>query len=299
MSSPYTILLYYKYVHVADPQQFMLDHRVLCERLGLKGRIIVAEEGLNGTVEGTTEATSEYMQVMHADPRFADMVFKLSEGTGCAFPKLSIKARQEIVSAHLGDEDVNPNQITGKRLDPDVLDQWYDEGRDFVVVDMRNDYELDVGYFEGTVMPGLKNFRDLPQVIEKIKPFKDKTVVTVCTGGVRCEKASGYLVSKGFSDVYQLEGGMATYMAQHPGKHFKGKLYVFDGRVVMGDGVEDPSRVVGKCRRCNGACEQYVNCKNQDCNLHFICCDTCRGDNKKWFCSDLCEATGRVAACIE
>lgn len=291
----HTILLYYKYVDIADPTQYMHEHRTLCETLGLTGRIIIAHEGINGTVEGTTEATTTYMETMHADARFSDMVFKISEGTGHAFPKLSIKVRPEIVSAHLGDEDVNPQEVTGKRLDPDVLDQWYDEARDFVVVDMRNDYEFEVGHFENSIMPGLQNFRDLPRVLETLEPLKEKTVVTVCTGGVRCEKASGYLVKKGFKDVYQLDGGMATYMARHPGKAFKGKLYVFDGRVVVGDSrPEEEQEVISSCKLCKQPSELYVNCANELCHLHFICCMNCRAEDERAFCCHDCKEYGRV-----
>ncbi len=292
----HTVLLYYLYVDIDDPKQLMLDQRALCERLSLKGRIIVAHEGINGTLEGLTEDTEEYIKAMHADARFAPTVFKKSEGTGTAFPRLSVKVRKEIVTAGLGEDDVNPNELTGAHLDPSELDKWYDEGKDFVVVDMRNDYEFDVGHFRNTVLPGLRSFHELSKVLPKIEEYKDKTVVTACTGGVRCEKASGYLLKKGFKDVYQLDGGMATYMNRHPGKHFRGKLYVFDQRVVVGDGSNTPESTIGVCRRCNESCERYLNCGNEDCHIHFICCDNCLRADGKAFCSDYCQEHGRVLA---
>src|SRR5690606_14861554 len=154
-------------------------------------------------------------------------------GTGEAFPKLSVKLRKEIVSGHLEDEDVKPWEMTGKYVSADLLHQWIEEGEDFTIVDMRNNYEYKVGHFENSINPEMDNFRDLKKVLKKIEPFKNKKVVTVCTGGVRCEKASGYLIKKGFEDVYQLENGIVTYMEKYPNKAFKGKLYVFDKRVVM------------------------------------------------------------------
>ncbi|MEY2640937.1 MAG: hypothetical protein RL150_330 [Candidatus Parcubacteria bacterium] len=289
----HTVLLYYKYVLIDNPEQFRDEQRALCEKLGLKGRIIVAHEGLNGTVEGTTENTAAYEAAMHADPRFADMVFKKSAGTGQAFPRLSVKVRKEIVTASLAEQDINPAEFTAPHLDPTELDTWYEADKDFVVVDMRNDYEFEVGHFEKSVMPGLRSFRELPERLNELEQYKDKTVVTVCTGGVRCEKASGYLLKQGFTDVYQLDGGMATYMDRHPGKHFRGKLYVFDNRIVVGDGSERDD-VVGKCKNCETACEEYANCGNEDCHLHFICCDACIRDDGKAFCSAQCEATGRI-----
>jgi len=291
----HTILLYYKYTHIADPVQFRDEQRALCEKLNLKGRIIMAEEGINGTVEGLTEDTEKYIIETCKDSRFADMEFKKSEGTGVAFPKLSVKARKEIVSAHLGDDDVNPAEMTGKRLDPTELDSWYEDGKEFVIVDMRNDYEFEVGHFRNSIMPeGLHRFRDLPKVMPQIESLKDKTVVTVCTGGVRCEKASGYLVKKGLKDVYQLDGGMATYMERHLGKHFRGKLYVFDQRVVMGDGADTPESTIGTCKVCKQTSERYVNCDNLDCHLHFICCTDCTNEEGQSFCCANCKENPRL-----
>lgn len=289
----HTVLLYYKYVRIADPEQFRAEHRALCERLGLTGRIIIAEEGLNGTVEGTTQSTDTYITEVHKDSRFADMVFKKSTGTGHAFPRLSVKVRKEIVTASLAEQDVNPAEFTAPHLDPTELNTWYETNKDFVVVDMRNDYEFDVGHFEKSVMPGLRSFRDLPKRLPELEPYKNKTVVTVCTGGVRCEKASGYLKKQGFTDVYQLDGGMATYMDRHPGKHFRGKLYVFDNRIVVGD-ASDRDDVVGTCKVCDTPCELYANCGNEDCHLHFICCNDCIQEDGKAFCSAECKANGRI-----
>lgn len=278
MESSYSIILFYKYTHIDDPKGLMASQRALCERLGMKGRMIIAEEGINGTFEGTDAACREYMDYMKADPRFADIHWKVSAGTpdGTAFPRLSIKVRKEIVSLHLGDEaDIDPNQITGVHLKPQNLNEWYKEGKEFYIVDMRNDYELRVGQFEGTVFPELNNFRDLKQNIKKIEDLKDKTVLTVCTGGVRCEKASGLLVREGFKDVYQLDGGIVSYMEQFPGQDFKGSLYVFDKRITMNFNDPEKHEIIGHCSKCNTPSEHYVNCANLMCHDHFICCESC------------------------
>jgi UPF0176 protein len=278
MQDKYTIILFYKYTTIDDPKAFRDEQFNLCQNLGMKGRMIIAKEGINGTFEGTEASCSEYMKVMKEDKRFADIHWKVSNGTpdGTAFPRLSVKVRKEIVSLHLGEEeDIDPNQTTGIHLKPEDLHKWYKEGKKFHIVDMRNDYELRVGKFEGTVFPDLNNFRDLKKNLKKIEDLKDTTVLTVCTGGVRCEKASGLLVREGFKDVYQLDGGIVSYMEKYPGQDFKGSLYVFDKRIVMNFDDKDKHEIIGRCSKCNKPSEHYVNCANLMCHDHFICCEDC------------------------
>lgn len=302
MNNNYTILLYYKYAHIDNPKALMEAQKTLCTRLGMKGRIIVAQEGINGTIEGTESACREYMETMKNDPRFADIHWKVSQGTkdGTAFPRLSVKVRKEIVSLHLEDdgEDIDPNQTTGTHLKPEELRKWYEEGREFHIVDMRNDYELRVGKFEGTIFPELNNFRDLKKNLKTISELKDKPVLTVCTGGVRCEKASGLLVREGFKNVYQLDGGIVSYMEKYPGENFKGALYVFDKRVTMHFDDPEKHEIIGRCQKCNSPSENYVNCANLMCHDHFICCDNCVEetpaeyggiDRKHAFCNISCK----------
>ncbi len=278
----YTIILFYNYVPVADPKALREEQVELCTKLGLKGRVIVAEEGINATLEGTDDNITQYLQAFLAKPEFAHTHIKKSRGTGDAFPKLSVKVRPEIVSLHL-QKDISPREKTGKRLSAQELKEWFTTkkvGQDFYIVDMRNDYEFRVGRFVGSVQPALKNFRDLNQGVKDIEDLKDKTVLTVCTGGVRCEKASGYLLDQGFSDVYQLDGGMVTYMEQFPGQGFEGSLYVFDRRVTMHFDSPEQHVVVGRCDICEQPCERYVNCKNPRCNAHFLCCSGCGGEER-------------------
>lgn len=275
LNENFQVLLFYKYVSIEDPVELKIQQKKLCQDLGLKGRIIVANEGINGTLEGTVENTEKYISELQKDSRFKDINFKKSVGTGDAFPKLSVKDRPEIVAARL--VDINPNEVTGKYLDSDELYEWFKSGKEFYTVDMRNDYEYISGYFENSIVSGLHNFYDLPTVLPKLEKLKNKTIVTVCTGGVRCEKASGYLVLNGFKDVYQLRDGIQTFMEKYPNTYFKGKLYVFDNRLTVGFNTDDPNHeIVGTCFHCNKPSDNYVNCEYDMCHYHYICCDDCK-----------------------
>lgn len=287
--SEYQILLFYKYVFLENPEAVRDWTRGLCEKYNLKGRLIVATEGINFTFEGKTEDTENFIKEFQSDERFLSIHFKRSIGDGKAFRKLSVKTRPEIVSTHLGVCDIDPNQVTGKRLSPEELHGWFAEGKDFYIVDMRNVYEHAVGHFEGSILPDFENFRDLQKITKDLKHLKDKTVLTVCTGGVRCEKASGYLVSQGFTDVYQLDGGIVSYMEKYPNEHFAGKLYVFDNRVAMGFYTDDAKHtVIGKCEKCGASSEHFVNCSNAWCGKHFIMCEDCVEKAGTVVCPDSC-----------
>ncbi|MEQ1561118.1 MAG: rhodanese-related sulfurtransferase [Nitrospira sp.] len=283
----HTIILFYKYTNIEDPEKLKKDQVALCTKLGLKGRVIVAKEGINATLEGTDENIEKYLKEYLADPRFSDTHIKRSNGTGDSFPKLSVKVRTEIVSLHL-ENDIDPNQITGVHLKPEELKQWYESGKEFYIIDMRNDYEFKVGRFKDSVLMPVQNFRDIPKALSYIEHLKDKTVVPVCTGGVRCEKASGLLVREGFKDVYQLDGGMVTYMEKFPAQEFEGSLYVFDKRILVNFDPADKHVVVGCCDKCQSPSERYVNCKNPQCNKHFICCESCSEEDGRSFCSLEC-----------
>ena len=271
----YQVLLYYKYTHIADPETLRISQRALCERLDFKGRIIVAHEGINGTIEGERSATEEYIKEMIADERFADVHWKKSVGTGDVFPRLSIKVRPEIVATHITDVELDPSKETATHLKPEELHTWYREGRKFKVIDMRNTYELEVGTFKDSIDPETINFRDLPKSLEKLQIHKDETVITVCTGGVRCEKASQYLRTQGFSDVYQLDGGIVTYMEKYPGEDFEGTLYTFDSRKTMDFCGPGQKKVIGKCKLCGTSEEQIIDCADDFCHSQMVCCSSC------------------------
>ena len=285
--SEFTIILFYKYIQIDNPEELRKAQFDLATKLNLKGRVIVAKEGINATLEGTTGNINKYLKEYLSDSRFSDTHIKKSVGTGEAFPKLSVKVRKEIVTLGL-EEDINPNEVTGKHLKPEELKQWYESGKEFYVIDMRNDYEFRVGRFKDSQLMPVQNFRDIPKALSFIANLKDKTVVPVCTGGVRCEKASGLLMREGFKDVYQLDGGIVTYMEKFPAQEFEGTLYVFDRRITMDFDTKDKHVVVGLCEKCGNKSERYVNFKNPQCNKHFICCENCSESDGKSFCSAEC-----------
>jgi UPF0176 protein len=227
------------------------------------------------------------------DERFSDMQIKRSSSKGESFPRLSTKVRNEIVGTRFPKE-VDPTKKTGIYLKPEELRAWYEDDKDFVVVDMRNSYEFESGHFKKSIDPGMAASRELPQLIDKIrKETKDKTILTVCTGGVRCEKMSAYLLHEGFDNVYQLDGGMHSYMEKYPGKDFLGTLFTFDDRLVMDFGGE--REVIGTCKRCGVKNEQYQNCANAECNMLFLICNDCMSAEGPGFCSEKCEkSTVRV-----
>ena len=258
----YEVLLFYKFVSLKDPQAVTFWQKELCTNLGLKGRILVAEEGINGTVEGTTEAIKKYIQQTKMYSPFADINFKKSPGTGTAFNKLSVRLRDEIVTLGLPKEERwDCSQFTGQFLTAEELHDWiHNQKKEFYILDLRNTYEHQSGYFVGSILPNLSHFRDLPELLPTLEFLKDKTVVTVCTGGIRCEKATGLLIKYGFKDVWQLKDGIVTYMEKYPNEDFVGKLYVFDSRYLLGFNTEDSKhQVVGRCLITGKPCENYVN----------------------------------------
>lgn len=283
---PYQVLLFYKYVDVDAPEELAAHIRSLATELSLTGRVIVAHEGINGTLEGTTENTEKFVAQFFPDARFADVQVKRSEGTGKSFPSLSVRVRKEIVGTGFSEEEANPRVSTAPRISPEELRAWYEEQRDFVVVDMRNAYEFASGHFKNAVEPGISASRHLALKVEKLEPLKEKTVVTVCTGGVRCEKMAAYLLHKGFKNVRQLDGGIHSYMEKYPGKDFLGTLYTFDQRLTMHFGGD--REIIGKCHLCGAASEAYADCAEESCHLHFIACTDCRDAEGRAYCSDEC-----------
>lgn len=287
MGNQHEIIIFYKYVRLEDPAEVMAWLRTLCSGLNLTGRILLATEGINGTVEGKTDDIRAFEAAMHAHPAFNDVWFKASPGTGHAFPKMKIKVRSEIVTTGLPKEtDIDPNQTTGQHITAEQLKEWYENGENFAIIDMRNDYEYAVGHFKNSIESGMANFRDLAQVPERFAHLKDKKVLTVCTYGVRCEKASGYLKQQGFSDVYQLHGGIGTYMKQYPGEDFRGSLYVFDDR--MTEQFTDAYERIGRCFSCGATSERFGNCAYDECHKQLIICDACAPQSHTIFCSSVC-----------
>jgi UPF0176 protein len=271
MNQDYRVLLYYKYVTIENPEEFTKEHLQFCKDLGLKGRVLIAAEGINGTVSGTVEQTDAYMNGMKENPLFTDMIYKIDKASEHAFKKMRVRFRPELVTLRLED-DVDPNALTGKHLKPkEFFAEMQKE--DTVVIDARNDYEYDLGHFRGAVRPDILNFRDLPQWIRENKQaFEGKRILTYCTGGVRCEKFSGWLLNEGFEDVSQLDGGIVTY-GKDPevqGELWDGQCYVFDERIGVLINKKEHV-IVGKDYFSGEPCERYVNCANPECNKKILC----------------------------
>lgn len=283
----YRILLYYKYVQIINIEQFAVDHRQLCNDIGLKGRIIVAEEGINGTVSGTYEQTDAYIHAMRMDARFADMEFKQDDYRQHAFKKMVVRIKPEIVRLKL-EKDINPTEVTGKRLSPKEFHEQLPKD-DVIVIDGRNDYEYEIGHFRNAIRPDVKAFREFPEWIrENLSEYKDKKILAYCTGGIRCEKLSGFLIQEGFRDVSQLHGGIVTY-GKDPdvrGDLFDGKCYVFDERIsVPVNQIDDV--IVGQCHHCGKPEDRYINCSYLSCHDQHIVCEECEIEHSG-YCSEEC-----------
>ncbi len=287
---PFQVLLFYRYVPIEDPIAYMQEHRTLCESLSLKGRIIVGSEGINGTVSGSYEATQQYIEAMHADTRTAEMEFKIDPADDHVFPKMSIKARDEIVTLGLETEsDINPNAVTGERLSPREFYEKMKE-EDVVIIDGRNDYEAELGHFKNAICPPIGNFREFPDWLkDNEQELKGKKILTYCTGGIRCEKLSGFIKSEGYEDVYQLEGGIVKYGkdAEIQGRDFEGLCYVFDQRVGVEINHTETRKVITHCRHCGIEELHYGNCKWPVCNEQIFVCPECLEEHGL-YCGEEC-----------
>lgn len=273
MKSNYTIILFYKFITIRSPEKLRVEQKALIESLNLKGRFLIAEEGINATLEGETGNIKKYMRALHRMPRFKDIVFKQSVGTGKGFTKLQVKVRPEVVTLGVG--KLNIKKDTAKTMTPAELQRLYKKDEDFVVLDLRNQFEIEAGKFEKTVSPELKNFRDLPEKLKSLKNLKHKKVITVCTGGIRCEKATCLLKEKGFTDLYQLKDGIHAYMQKYPNAHFKGSLFVFDNRMTTPVVDAKGREVIGSCAFCARPCEDFYNDDSTRPSTKVICCAKC------------------------
>jgi UPF0176 protein len=288
----YRVLLYYHYVRIEDPQVLREEHLAYCQNLGLLGRIYISEEGINGTVSGTVSEVQTYIDWMEQHPHFKGVTYKIDEADGHAFKKMHVRIKNELVNFSLED-DVNPKELTGRYIEPkEFFERIHDP--ETIIIDARNDYEYDLGHFRGAIKPEIKRFRDLPNWIRENKEkFKGKKILTYCTGGVRCEKFSGWLKREGFDDVGQLHGGIVTYgkdpVAQ--GAYWDGQCYVFDNRIAVPINQVNP-RIVGKDHFTGEPCERYINCANPDCNKQILC--TKENEIKyRGSCSDDCRVHPR------
>ena len=287
------VILFYKYAPIADPTQFAAEQRELCVRLGLKGRILIASEGINGTLAGPADAVSEYVRALHADSRFADVQIKVSDGDANTFPKLMVKVRPEIVTLGAGPLVAEQHN----QLSPAEWKRMIEDDPDVVLLDVRNSFESAAGRFEGAVVCEIEHFRELPEYVARLEPLKEKKVLMYCTGGIRCEKASAFLRSRGFEHVFQLHGGIVTYQEQFGNEHWQGECFVFDQRMTVR--VEAGLRPIGRCAHTGRSTSRYANCLHDPCHKLFILSEEAERENPDFqLCPD-CLTNGRTFATAE
>lgn len=285
---PVRVLLFYKYATVENPSEFATEHLMFCKNLGIKGRIIIASEGINGTLSGSPEQTEAYINHMRQDVRFADIVYKVDEEDESPFDKMFVRHKKELVTFRLP-ENVNPNVLSGKRLSPH---EFYEamQREDVIVIDARTDYEYDVGHFRGAIRPDVKSFKEFPEwVRNNLSQYKNRPILAYCTGGIRCETFTGFLLREGFKDVSQLQDGIVTY-GKDPeirGRLFDGKCYVFDKRISVEINHTDTHTVVGHCHHCGTPTDRFVNCANIWCHYQHHCCKECEISTQR-SCSPKC-----------
>jgi UPF0176 protein len=280
------VILYYKFVPVADPAMTMRWQKELANRLALKGRVIVSPQGINGTLGGNIENLREYKREMNRSVLFKGITYKWSDGRGNEFPKLSVKVRDELVAFRANDEIVvNEQGIQngGQHLKPEQVHKLIQErGDEVIFFDGRNSYEAQVGRFKNAVIPAVKTTPDFLKEIEdpKYDAIKERPIVTYCTGGVRCEILSVLMRNRGFKEVYQMDGGIVTYGQKYGDEGFwEGSLYIFDGR--MNHRFSANSRDIGQCVHCRAKTSQFINCADLSCNQLVLVCQSCQPKNNR------------------
>lgn len=275
------VILFYKFVNIEDPEAFVATEREFCTKEGLLGKILVAKEGINGSLSGTEDSIDAYKRHLNSIPGFEDVAFKDEISSFHPFKKLIVRKKKEIIRM---EQELDMSR-TGKYISPEELLDMYSSGKDFLIIDTRNKYESDVGKFKNAVTLDIDSFREFPEAIGEFEDLKDRTIVTYCTGGIRCEKATAYMVSRGFTDVYQLKDGIINFCQKHPDTVWEGKCFVFDQRLISD--VESGGDCIAECIRCGGASDRYQNCANVPCDELVILCEGC-SEAFRGTCSDEC-----------
>ena len=286
MATP-KIILFYVFTPLSDPEAVRLWQRELGESLGLRGRVLISKDGINGTLGGDVVALKrwvrrfrEYAPFRHADIKWSEGTGVDADGRSLDFPRLSVKVREEIVSFGAPDElRVDENGVVGggARLSPEALHQLIDErGDDVVFFDGRNALEAQIGRFRNAVVPDTETTRDFVRLLDSgaFDDLKGKPVVTYCTGGIRCEVLSSLMTARGFGEVYQLEGGIVRYGEKYGDDGlWEGSLYVFDKRRSVD--FSDHAAVIGVCAGCGAATKRTANCPDPSCQTQSVVCDNC------------------------
>ena len=261
----------YKFADLPDYKTMQPGLLELCIKHGLKGTLLLAEEGINGTVAGSRAGIDALMAYLHADSRFAGIEHKESTADTMPFYRMKVRLKKEIVT--LGVQGINPNKKVGTYVAPEDWNALIADP-DVIVVDTRNDYEYGIGTFKGAVDPQTKTFREFPQYVKNnLDPARHKKVAMFCTGGIRCEKASSFMLEQGFEEVYHLQGGILKYLEKVPAPEslWQGECFVFDQRVAVGHGLE-----LGNHELCH-ACRHPVSPddKKSEQYLEGVACPNC------------------------
>ncbi|MCH9611450.1 MAG: rhodanese-related sulfurtransferase [Chlamydiae bacterium] len=286
----YYALAYYIFEKIEEPKREVKKHKRFLDDLDATGRIYISEEGMNGQMSGSHEACEKYIAFLRQDPRFAKIHFKIHVVEENIFPRMTVKYRENLVA--LGEKaDIADG---GEHVSPAKWREMIESDEEYLLIDVRNDYEWKIGHFEGADLPPLKNFRDFPGYADRLKeqvdPSKTK-VMMYCTGGIRCELYSALLKKRGFDTVFQLDGGVINYGQKEGQKHWKGSLFVFDDRLACS--IDDqPAKPISHCSFCEESTDKYFNCANMDCNELFLCCDEC-ALKRGAVCSDGCAKAPR------
>lgn len=264
-------ILFYKYSHIGDTKGFRDSQFELCKKLNLLGTLLIADEGINGCLSGTDKEVEEYKSAIKKISNFYGIEFKESDAKNHTFRRLSVRVRKEIVTSNF-DVDIGN---AADYISPKDLKKVIDNGEDIVLIDARNSYESKIGKFKNAVAPKIRTFRQFKSQIECLKKYKNKRVVTYCTGGIRCEKASALLRESGFSDVLQLHGGILNYGKECGNAHWEGKCFVFDSRGAVDIDPNNQAELISQCAKCNLPSADYHNCSLAKCDKRFIACQNC------------------------
>jgi UPF0176 protein len=275
------IILFYKFTTIDNPEEFSKQHLKYCNKMGLLGKVLVAHEGINGSLSGSRDQIESYKEYMKSQKQFSEISFKEEISTFHPFKKMVVRVKKEIIRM---DQDLDLEQ-TGKYITPKELIELYSSDEDFIVLDTRNNYESEVGKFKGAITPDIDSFRDFPKALEALKDKKSKKIITYCTGGIRCEKATAYMVQQGYKDVYQLKDGILNFCKEYPNTLWEGKCFVFDQRLLSH--VDPESKIISNCSVCEEKSDRYVNCKYPDCDDLIVLCEKC-GDMLSECCSQQC-----------
>ncbi|HCY76527.1 MAG TPA: hypothetical protein DHV28_11450 [Ignavibacteriales bacterium] len=281
------VISFYKYVWIEDPESLAKDHLQWCVENNVKGKVYLANEGINGSVFGDDVTTGNYKNHLRSYKIFEDVWFKETPADKIAFRKMHVRVKEEIVNSGL--MKTKPEH-TAPKLTPEQLLKFYEDKKDFIIVDARNWYESKIGKFKNALTPQITHFREWPKVVDSLNEYKDKTIVTYCTGGIRCEKASAYMREKGFKDVYQIDGGILNYIQRFPDTYWEGAMFVFDDRRIFEPNTKEELKYTANCHYCGKPASYHINCHNIDCDKIIVCCHDCKIENE-YCCSTECRAS--------